>query len=118
MGALIGYATTALPQLQDELLTQKEVLLNEETGSWFVSIGLLMGIFTCPLGGWLGGYLGRKKMMLLTSPVIFAGWAILGTANTRSILFFGRILSSIAQMCQISSPGNREKIIHFTINVH
>ena len=118
MGALIGYATTALPQLQDELLTLNEVLLNEETGSWFVSIGLLMGIFTCPLGGWLGGYLGRKKIMLLTSPVIFAGWAIVGTADNRILLFFGRILSSIAQMCQISSPGNRERIIHFTINIY
>ena len=68
-----------------------------------------MGIFTCPLGGWLGGYLGRKKMMLLTSPVIFAGWAILGTANNRILLFFGRLLSSTAQMLQLSSPGIMKK---------
>ena len=110
IGNWIGYTTTALPQLQNEIITHKDVILNEKMGSWFASIGFIIGIFINPLGGWLGGYFGRKKIIQLTVPFAIVGWIILGTAENRISLFSGRIITSIALMCQMSAPCKTHKI--------
>ena len=60
--------------------------------------------------GWLGGYFGRKKIIQLTVPFAIVGWIILGTAENRISLFSGRIVTSIALMCQMSAPSKTHKI--------
>ena len=99
----IGYVTTALPQLQNE--TDVNIQLDEDLGSWFVATFWISGIVTCTLGGWLGGYLGRRKTMILAAPVVLSGFAILGSAKSIAFLFLGRILVSTALSCSTTSSG-------------
>ena len=105
MGALAGYPTAALPQLQNE--TYAEIQMDQYLGSWFASSFWIAGIFLCPLGGYFGGLVGRRKIILLTSPLVFTGWAILGSAKNTTWLFVGRMISAMAVTCSLSSVGNK-----------
>ena len=119
--------TTVLPQFQNEtnidaqidgindinkVTIYSDALLDEQMGSWFAAMIGIVGIFMCPLGGWLGGVLGRRKLILLTAPIMVIGWAILGMAETTTVLFCGRILTVIPIMLQVGQPG---KIKHLLI---
>ena len=114
--------TTVLPQFQNEtnidaqidindinkVTIYSDALLDQQMGSWFAAMIGIVGIFMCPLGGWLGGVLGRRKLILLTAPIMVIGWAILGTAETTTVLFCGRILTVIPIMLQVGQPGKNE----------
>ena len=107
LGNLEGYATKALPQLQND--TNTNIRMDEYTGSWFASLFWITGIFACPFGGWLGDYIGRRKIVLLANPIIIAGLAILGSAQTKTTLFFGPILAKMCTELQSPNIGNSEK---------
>lgn len=104
LGNLEGYATKALPQLQND--TNTNIRMDEDTGSWFASVFWITGIFACPLGGWLGDCIGRRKIIFLANPIIIAGLAILGSAQTKTTVFFGPILAKMFAELQSPNIGN------------
>ena len=73
---MVGYTTTALYQLENENNTN--VQMDKDLGSWFAASFWLGGILACSFGGYLGGILGRRKLIIFTSPINIAGWIILG----------------------------------------
>ena len=85
--------------------------MDEYLGSWFAGSFWITGIFLCPLGGWLGGWFGRRKIILLASPLVFTGWTILGTAKNIHSIFLGRYISAMAVTCHMSSVGNYNQLI-------
>ena len=67
LGSMVGYTTTALYQLKNE--DNKNVRMDDELGSWFAASFWLGGILACSFGGYLGGILGRRKLIIFTSPI-------------------------------------------------
>ena len=97
LGILLGFATVALPQLK----------LNENESSWFASIDLFCLMVFAPLGGALSGWLGRKKTLMIFSPIAALGWILIAESKTISILFWGRFLSSVALASMLASPSKK-----------
>ena len=60
-GVLRGFSTIALPHLE----------LTENEGSWFAALAFTCGILLTPLGGFIAGFLGRKKTLMVISPPRF-----------------------------------------------
>ena len=58
-----------------------------------------------PLGGYIGGLIGRRKIILLTHPGALTGWIIMATSENIPMLFFGRMLTAISIYLHISSVG-------------
>ena len=50
-------------------------------------------------------WLGRRKLILFTSPLVAVGWCIIGMAQNRAMLFVGRALASAAIHSYSSSVG-------------
>lgn len=135
LGALVGFPTIALPSLQanittthlqnnitnnspnltyykydllsnkDETITIDPIYLDNEMGSWFAASFWLSSIPLTPLGGYLGGLLGRRKIILITHPGALIGWVILATSQNITTLFLGRFLSSISIAVHVSAVG-------------
>ena len=91
---MIGYPTKALPQLQSE--PNNAVKLTENEGSGFAAILTLSGVIFSPLVGILSGWLGRKKIILFTTPIVASGWLILALAQNKAMLFIGNIMVSMS----------------------
>ena len=66
---------------------------------------LPIGIPFTPVGGLLGGILGRRKIILFCQPFGLLSWLIMANAQNVSTLLIARFLSSVAICCQ-ASPGN------------
>ena len=94
LGTMVGYPTKALPQLQSEL--NNAVKLTENEGSGFASILTLSGVIFSPLGGILSGKLGRKNIILFTTPIVASGWLIIALAQNKTMLFIGNIMASMS----------------------
>ena len=92
--ALTGYATEALPQLRNE--TNVDVNLDEYEGSMFAAILWMIGIIASPLGGVISSWLGRKKIFILSAPILISGWIMIGLAQNKILLYTGRIITSFA----------------------
>ena len=97
----MGYAAIALPELN----------LNENQASWFASIDFFASIIFTPLGGLLSEFIGRKKTLLLCSPLGSLGWIFIGTSRTNEMILAGRTLTSIAITSAILSPSKSTKIL-------
>ena len=141
LGALVGFPTIALPSLQanktthlqnitnpnltyykydllsnkDETTTIDPIYLDNEMGSWFAASFWLSSIPLTPLGGWLGGLLGRRKIILITHPGALIGWVILATSQNITTLFLGRFLSSISIAVHVSAVGKYGFKIFFVL---
>ena len=76
MGALLGYTTIALPQWKNE--TNIELRLDENESSLYASLFWIIGIICSPIGGILSGWLGRRKIVMIASPLVICGWLIIG----------------------------------------
>jgi hypothetical protein len=92
-----------LPQFEAE--ENESVRLNENEGSWFAANFFIIGIFICPFGGVLSGYLGRKKTILLCTPFLWLGWLMLGLAHNKIMIFGGRSLTSFGICLIMPSVG-------------
>ena len=75
-GNLAGFTTFAVERLKNE--TNTNIQSNDESGSWFASLLWLLGILGWPLGGYLAGVFGRRRLIISTAPIGIVGWAILG----------------------------------------
>ena len=91
---MIGYPTKALPQLQSE--PNNAVKLTENEGSGFAAILTLSGVIFSPLIGFLSGWLGKKKIIFCTTPIVASGWLILALAQNKAMLFIGNIMVSMS----------------------
>ena len=61
--------------------TNTDIQLDDESGSWFASLLWLLGILGCPLGGYMAGVFGRRRLIICTAPIGIVGWAILGLST-------------------------------------
>ena len=94
--------------LKDDNFTtieEKELYISDDSGSWFAAAFFLCGIFMSPFGGWLGGMIGRRKLILLSAPLVIVGFCLIGTAKNLEMLFVGRTLSCVGVALHIGMPG-------------
>ena len=84
---------------------EEDLYISNDLGSWFAAAFFLCGIFMSPLGGWLGGVFGRRKLILLSAPMAVVGFCLIGTAINVEMLFIGRILACIGVALHIGMPG-------------
>ena len=99
-GFMRGFATIALPHLE----------LDENEGSWFAAATFASGIVFSPLGGAISGWLGRKKTLMVFSPIVSLGWILIGVSSDKYGLFLGRLLTSIATYAMLATPSNEHPI--------
>ena len=92
LGAMLGYPTTALTQWKNE--SNIDLNLNENEGSLFASLLWMVGVICTPIGGILSGWLGRRKIVIISAPLVSCGWIIIGLAQNKSMLYIGRIITS------------------------
>ena len=92
MGALLGYTTIALPQWKNE--TSIDLRLDENESSLYASLFWIIGIICSPIGGILSGWLGRRKIVMIASPLVICGWLIIGFAQNKIMLYIGKTLCS------------------------
>ena len=88
---MFGYTTTALPQWKNE--TDIELRFDDNESSLFASSFWMIGIICSPIGGVLSGWFGRRKLVLVATPLVICGWLIIGFAQNKIMLFVGRIIS-------------------------
>ena len=97
------YPTKALPQLQSGNETSIE--LNMLEGAIFAATTSFAGAIFASLGGFFAGWTGRRKALLLSSPFVIFGFLLIAFAENKIMLFFGRIISSIAVTLQAPAEG-------------
>ena len=113
LGFGFGYPTIALAQLMKNQSntdvnviefnkTITEVSLNEYEGSSFASLGWLSGIVCTPVGGVLSGWLGRKRLLTITTPIGAIGWLLVGFAQNKFMLFFGYFINQSTVCLSVS----------------
>ena len=95
LGFVQGFGTISLTSIG----------LNEEQGSWFVSINILMLIIFQCIGGKMAEVFGIKKSFLICSPIIVLGWIFVGTFISIPWLLFGRALSGMGVGVLMVSPS-------------
>ena len=91
LGAIIAYTTIALPQWKNE--TNVELRFDDNESSLFASSFWMIGIICSPIGGVLSGWFGRRKLVLVATPLVICGWLIIGFAQNKIMLFVGRVIS-------------------------
>ena len=99
LGAAVGYPTQALPQLKSD--KDEAIRLNENEASSFATVLWITGIICAPLGGALSGIFGRKKFLMLTTPVGACGWLLIGLAQNKIMLYFGIFIVSCSLTSQV-----------------
>ena len=109
LGNCVAFPTKALPQLKNE--TDLNIALDDYQGSWFASIFWISGIILAPPGGVLSGWLGRRKILLLSAPFIALGWLIIGLSYTRIMLFIGRTVCCLGITVQMATPSKSKSFI-------
>ena len=92
MGALLGYTTIALPQWKNE--TNIDLRLDENESSLYASLFWIIGVICSPIGGILSGWLGRRKIVMIASPLVICGWVIIGFAQDKIMLYIGKTICS------------------------
>ena len=83
----------------------ENLYISDDSGSWFAALFFLCGIFMSPFGGWIGGMIGRRKLILLSAPMVIVGFCLVGTAKNVEMLFIGRTLSCVGVALHIGMPG-------------
>ena len=91
---MVLFFTTAMFKNGFQMILHLKVKLDDYEGSLFASLFWMVGVICSPMGGFLSGWLGRRKIILLTTPLVAIGWIIIGCANNKLMLYLGRIISS------------------------
>ena len=103
LGFVHGFGTISLA----------DIPLDENQGSWFVSVDILLTIMFAPFGGKMAEIMGIKKTALLCSPLIVIGWVLVGVFSSPLALFLGRILSGIGvSIMMVSSSVYIAETVH------
>ena len=70
-----------------QMILHSKVKLDDYEGSLFASLFWMVGVICSPTGGFLSSWLGRRKIILLTTPLVAIGWIIIGFANNKLMLY-------------------------------
>lgn len=92
-GMLFGWATPSLPQLLDP---KSEIKMSTSDGSWMAVMPCIGAVIGCFLAAKIVDNIGRKKSMLLVSPLYFIAWIMIAYSGSKYIFHAARILSGIA----------------------
>ena len=90
---------------ENDSITNDDISLDEEMGSWFASMHTLTGIILTPFGGYFCELIGRRKMILFSNPCVLIGWVILASAKNIKILFLGRLFSAVSLFIILPAVG-------------
>nr|QKV49891.1 trehalose transporter 1b [Colaphellus bowringi] len=95
-----GWSSPSLPALTKG--TYRFQITGHEA-SW-LAVALLPGtILGAVLAGKLTGILGRRKVILLTSIPLLAGWIMIGLANNVTVLYVARFVAGISSGLSFST---------------
>ncbi|KAF2901969.1 hypothetical protein ILUMI_04218 [Ignelater luminosus] len=97
----IGYSAVLLPQLKS---INGSLQINEEMGSWIVSIHSAATPFGAFLSGTLIDFLGRKLTLQISCIPLICGWVFVGLAKNHAFLLVGRALAGMA-VGLMAAPG-------------
>lgn len=92
-GLVRGWSAPGLPSMQQ---SHPDLLPNKEIESWIGSIPPLGAFFGSLVAGPLLHYVGRKRTVMLTSPLWMLAWTLIATANGWEQLVIGRFLSGFS----------------------
>ena len=101
---MIGFVTISLPNLGE---------LNTNEASWFASVDLFSIMIFAPLGGTLSNWIGRKKAIIIFSPIASFGWILIADSTSKEMLFAGRMLSCVTQSLMMAS----QSIFYFCVRI-
>ena len=101
-GSIVAYPTKALPQLRSN---GSIIVLTEIEESIFAAAFGFSCIIFAPLGGIIAGWIGRKKIIVLTAPFVSLGLLLIGLSKWKTMLFFGRFLSTICLNLHAAAEG-------------
>ena len=62
------------------------------------------------MGGLIAGWFGKRKTVLIFSPVVAVGWILVGASQSTIELFAGRVLISIGSAVMMAVPSKSENI--------
>ncbi|XP_053619164.1 facilitated trehalose transporter Tret1-like [Plodia interpunctella] len=92
-GIVAAYVVVILPQLN---LPGADIVMDEETASWFASIqGLTLIIGTVMIAHLMGKY-GRWVTNVCSAGLMFTGWVLIVVADSVACLMLGRFLKGIS----------------------
>ena len=102
---------------ENDSITNEDISLDEEMGSWFASMHTLTGIILTPFGGYFCELIGRRKIILFSNPCILIGWVILASAQNIKILFLGRLFSAVSLFIILPAVGMTMQFIRYLYNL-
>ena len=101
LGTTFGYPTQTLPLLKAE--SNPDLNLNDDEGASFAFLTPLMAMLFATTGGTLSSLIGRKRLIMSCMPFTGLGWLLIGLSNGKTMLFIGRIVTSIFMAFMTSS---------------
>uniref|UniRef100_A0A1Y1L0W9 Major facilitator superfamily (MFS) profile domain-containing protein n=2 Tax=Photinus pyralis TaxID=7054 RepID=A0A1Y1L0W9_PHOPY len=102
-GMPIGYSAILLPQLKS---MNGSLQVDDEMGSWIVSVHSAASPIGALLSGTLMDYFGRKMTLQLCCIPLIAGWIVIMSSHNHALILVGRILAGtavgvVAAPCQV-----------------
>ena len=92
-------------------MEQNDIYLDDEQASWVAAIPLITGIPITPFGGFLGGLVGRRNIMLYTHPFVIIGLIVVANAPSFAVILIGRMIISAGICSHVSSVGKKSSVI-------
>lgn len=86
-GCPIGFSGVLLPQLQSP---NSSMPTNDEVASWIVSVHSASTPIGTVVSGPLMDYLGRNRAIQVATPLLAAGWLVLGLAQNHAMVLVAR----------------------------
>lgn len=110
-GLVLGYSSTALPQLQEQ------GFLDDKQAAWYGSLVTLAAMVGGLLGGYLADHFGRRTSLIINAIPYTVGWLINVSTTEVFLLYLGRVLTGLGvgisslsvpiYVAEVSSPEYR-----------
>ena len=78
-------------------------MMIDDEGASFAFLTPLMAMLFATTGGTLSSLIGRKRLIMSCMPFTGLGWLLIGLSNGKTMLFIGRIVTSIFMAFMTSS---------------
>ena len=92
LGFTLGWSSPALPDIEQNY---PEFEMGTTEKSWVGSVMCLGAILGCVIGATLSNKLGRKRTILIASPMFVLGYALIIPANGMAMLYAGRAILGV-----------------------
>lgn len=90
IGLVRGYSAPAVPSIHDN---DPDLLPTKSIASWASSVPPAGACFGSILAAFALNYLGRKRTIMLASPLATLGWVLIATATRYEVFIVGRFLN-------------------------